>query len=1299
MFRKIILVVATFALVCVAFAIYVWREDSGLLQTRRALTPPPISPPATRPAGTTQPGDAKRATIAIKWANIPSGEKPKIRVYDPKTGEAKIIFQAREWDPVSDSEFHLISPSARILLPGGQLAYVQADEGQVKVQVNDDDNLDPKSGWFKGNVQITIDLTDADWRRKNPDQANLDQHPDTVVKIWMEDARFDLDLARLESDGTIRVESTRGTIEGKGLELVWSEVDRRVKLLRIVEGKRATLRGSELSEFGVIPTQAEIVKEESSDQPSHPLANMPVQITRSDEVGPEKTDRSVSLAAINKAESSSTAPANKTFTTDIKPPGEKIAFWDESKTPKPKEDRIDTYRVVFKDNIDAQQKEGSEITGRLKADTLTLLSDFGREERSRFQHIPGTQPAKNKKPARATAPAVAVKDLEAKKLQATTAPEPAGKSPKAKKPKPETTIEMVWTGEVLLEPVATRTPATQPDGAKKPKKRFHLIAEGQPVELHKVDQGSAVCRKLEYHTESKQFWLFGSAEHPAVLGSGTERQIVVEKHLFFDYSVGIARIEGAGHMSQRKSNATAAQRVLPLALKDSDDWLGDTSSDVQIAWQKSGQIEFGRAQLQAPDTDETPEGTRLTKQVDYLKRAAFDGSVSADLSGRTVSADQVEVAFIPPRWQDDAEQKNNDDDKGKLLGPVAAERVTATGHVRMMLQDDQKTKKGQRKTESVTCDALDIQMGIDDETGENVPRIGRAIGNVIARQVVQSYIGPIPTGSPQAREICAEDTLTIEMASIPKPITDEERQQWKTYAEQKGYTPDSPEWQEAQKKLEEKYRKRRDITVTKMIAVGNVTAQDEKQELEGLLAQSLECTFDRDNRISHAMIIGSADHPAHVEHGMFYIRGPLVSLNMATETVQVPGAGLLRFNSNQDIDGGPVDKPIPVEVRWDERMKLRGKENIGTFSNKVRVESENNTLEASRELRLRFAPVESQEGDTAQASSGPGQGVFRVLSDTLKPKKRKSSRDRLGIRIKKRLARVDTLGDAVIVSSAYEDVHAEKLNPVTKTVRGLIPDILKAPASQPSEQTDRRLVSRIRLAGPQMRIDLIQEQLLVEGAGNLLIEDYRISEPKRRPKGRPSALLSASNVPGLDGLGPSQTLITWENSMTFLNISNKAVFDHRVEMRHKAGSEMALAGQLEAVLNLDDATKRRLKSRAASLVCNNLVAEFERGKPRDQTGSSPLSQVAGLKGFWARGDVALVNREQSHQRSAWGSQISYDRTSGLASVAGVGRQPAVFQDVNPQTGALNAQWKGEAFDWDLKTGKIITRGSTILAPR
>jgi len=905
-----------------------------------------------------------------------------------------------------------------------------------------------------------------------------------------------------------------------------------------------------------------------------------------------------------------------------------------------------------------------------------LLIDFGREERARLEHVPGTQPAKGPEAPHTTAPAMAA----------------AGQD--TDQPKPESTIEMVWIGEVRLESVAA--PATRPAGPEAPKKRFHLMAEGEPVEVQNAKQGNAVCRKLEYHTETKQFWLTGSAKHPVVLGAGSDRQIVVEQQLFFDYSAGIARIEGPGRMSRHTSSATEEDKTHRLASADSASWLSETASDVRIAWQRSGQIEFGRVKLQSPDA--TVE-KRITKQVNYLKHAAFEGRVTADLSDRTVTADHVDVTFMPPRWKEDVASEK-EDESADLMGQAAAERVTATGHVRMTLRADRGgTKHWQRKTEDVTCHRLEIEMVLDD-TGENVPRRARALGHVVARQITQPYLGPVPTGAPQVREIRTEDELTIEMTSVPRPATQEERQQWETYARKQGYTPGSPEWQEAQEKLEAKYNKRREVIVTKMIAQGNVTARDEKQELKDLHGESLECTFDHDGRISHAFITGWPDRPAHVEHGMFYIRGRQVSLDMITETIQVPGAGLLRFLSDQDIDGGPVDEPIPVVVSWDERMWLRGKENIGTFSNKVRVTSENNTLEASRELRLRFTSVPQQQPSSGAIGSSRAQGIFRSLADMLRPRKRKASSGRLGGRIRKRLTRVDTLGDAVIVSSAYEDLGTEGFNPVAQAIRGLIPEFIKAPASQPAGVAHRRLLSRIRLAGPQMRIDLTEEQLLVEGSGNLLIEDYRIpAKADRRPEGRPSALLSVSSVPGIDGLGPSQTLITWENSMTFLNKSNKAVFDHRVVMRHRAGSEMVLSGQLEAALKLDEAVKRRLKSRAASLTCNNLVAEFERGRDTRQTGPSPLSQVTGLTGFWARGNAALVNRERTNQRSAWGSLISYDRTSGLARVIGTGRHPAVFQDVNPQTGALNAQWKGEAFDWDLNTGKIKTRKSRILAPR
>ena len=197
-----------------------------------------------------------------------------------------------------------------------------------------------------------------------------------------------------------------------------------------------------------------------------------------------------------------------------------------------------------------------------------------------------------------------------------------------------------------------------------------------------------------------------------------------------------------------------------------------------------------------------------------------------------------------------------------------------------------------------------------------------------------------------------------------------------------------------------------------------------------------------------------------------------------------------------------------------------------------------------------------------------------------------------------------------------------------------------------------------------------------------------------------STVLTPSALPGVDSSGPSQTLFTWANSFTFLNNKYIAVLDNQVVMRHAAGAEMALADQLESALKLDDATRKRITSRAATLTCGNLVLQFQRDKnqkTKSPTGS--LSTATSLKGFQARGNVMLMSREAETQRSASGSAILYDTETSLAEIQGTTLQPAVIQEVETRTGRLSAQWHGNTVKWNLKTRQIDAERSSVTAPR
>ena len=1058
---------------------------------RTAWPPPSRSPPVPlsgqprpgRPAPRPVAGDQKNA-LAGGWQNVLPGGGSKIHVYD-KTGEAKYIFEAVQWEPINDTEYHMTKPSARVLLPGGQLAYVQADEGQVKVRQAEKQKIDPTSGWFKGNVRIVVDRTKPEWRKDNPDKSAPESHPETIDRIFLDDARFDLDLARLETDGPIRVESQRGTLEGRGFDLVWNEVTRRIKQLRIRHGGRATVRGQEMAQFADISGDTELVQTPPGTNPAE-----------------EPGD--------NAAEAKAAPKATVKQVADEDEDNRELAFLDpESSARQLRKDRVDTYQVVFRDNIAATQRRGDTVTGSLKgARILTLITDLGREERSAVEFAPSKKAGgKRGKAGAETQPATQAVSVAGPDTN------PATTQPNV----PESTLELVWTGEVAVMPVENpdSQPATKSATASAPappEKRTHLIVEGDRVELQDSKQGTIICRKLEVHNEKKQIWLTGSRECPVAMSTGVDSRILVEDTLFVDRQAGVARITGPGTMI-RRDTPSAGPDTRPAPPKLNDGRPEESAADFELSWHKGGQIDFDRAPVEAPNP--VAGGPPIAKQVVYLKHAAFQGDVDAGLSNQNIAADEMDVVFTPPEPKLELRQKAKQarPDKGASGSPIdttQARQVVATGNVRMNQRSDRTTQqKGERTTDLVTCKRLEIDMGTDD-TGRNVPRIARAFGKVSAEQSSQSFVGPVPVGAPQVRDIRADDQIVIDLASIPKPITDAQRQQFENYARKQGYTQDSPEWQ----RWEQKLKNRREIVLRKMVARGNVTAKDEKQDLNDLAGDTVEFAFDAAGKISTALVVGRTDKPARIDHNTFYIRGQQISLNMEQQSVEVPGAGLLRFYSDQDLDGRTLDKRVPIVVTWDRQMWLRGKENVGTFSGSVRGASQNNVLESS-ELRLRFADAQKEA-----ATVRPAATITQGLRAALWPKQQTKPRNGLEDRVKKRLARLDASGDAVVVSSAYEDTTGTRETRVAAAFKSMLPEFLQTPASRPSAAATRRLLSRVRATGPRIRVDLDEQQFLIEGEGNLLVEDYRLPKEGRtqRREGK-DRIVNGSHSVGAAGCG------------------------------------------------------------------------------------------------------------------------------------------------------------------------------------
>jgi hypothetical protein len=251
------------------------------------------------------------------------------------------------------------------------------------------------------------------------------------------------------------------------------------------------------------------------------------------------------------------------------------------------------------------------------------------------------------------------------------------------------------------------------------------------------------------------------------------------------------------------------------------------------------------------------------------------------------------------------------------------------------------------------------------------------------------------------------------------------------------------------------------------------------------------------------------------------------------------------------------------------------------------------------------------------------------------------------------------------------------------------------PLGEPTDFiTDLPLLSMVRLAGPHIVINLHDENLVVEGEGDLLVLDYRLPKAARssndglvqpaESRGAPMAALQSG--------GPSQTVFTWQNSMTFMNQRNTAVFDNEVAMRHAAGSKMFKAAEVARDMQINPETLLSTEGRLAELTCNNLLVQFQSANARAQ-GPSPLSRVSGIEVFDATGRVRL----QDNNRTAEGTSVRYDDSTGLVRITGSEQLPAQAFEVDQKTGELKGLERGKLIEWNLKTGVIRAGAGGIMA--
>ena len=1140
MLRKLLLATSTLAVILVFFLVYHLGTggatetvddpaEVALAQTDLTLPQVPESQPV-------------QELPQIKGVPIgEGGKKAWVTWYDKKTRKAKIQFRAATWEPVSDTEFHLLDLEVRMMMPGGQIAEVQADEGEILLSPGDLSEASIRRGWVKGQVQIRIDRTSPQWREQNPDRRDMAQHPEKIVRLWMDELHFDLELARLEAESEFRAQSAEADLQGYGLLLRWNEEEDRIDYLEITRGERLEFQGLRSKmDFTLLNSEAQVVE----DAPTAALEATPAEPTEA----PSKLAR---------AEPQEEDP-------DLL----QLDFAQEKEPRRPV-----TYRACFSKNIVAEQRRGLEPLGKLEADSLALLFDAGQFE-----------------------------EVAAGESESDTA-----KEQKAEATGPEaeqTKLVLTWDGPLIVEPQGQVE--SEPHA-----RRFQVEATGKPVRLTDK-QGSAGCDRLVYHNETGRLWLHGRPEAPVNISAGPRRSMRAET-MFYDRRENTARLTGPGEM---KASTRRFGTNQPAKL--------DTGMDIPagdetvIRWTQSVELEMSQSKFTVRDP---ATGEAKTAKSPWIKRAVLDGSVFLGQQDQQARGEHLEIDFAPPRKP------------GRLLSDVR--RFESQGAVRLT-----------RGYDDIRCDHMTIDMTTTPD-GRNVPTQAWAEGH--------------PTAQQHRRIIRARDSMMVTMGEIPRPQTEPTVEDAKLLARSRGIDPDQVDWDEWARKR----AARTETAIVSLDARGEVQVDDEERELR-VRAEQLQCTFPDGRQIQRANIMAPPGRLAEVHLEDFAITGQHIELDAAEPWALVPGSGEVEFYSDQDLDGKKLERPLPVVVSWEGKMELRGGVNQLHFEQGVRATStdqgrEHYTLDCHK-LSLSFIDLPAPQTIPRPAKQSSEYWIFEPLVRRLAG--RQSERSSLfGAEAPRRKFRKKPVfmladGAAVALFSEY--------NPATNALQ-----------------------NRMRMAGPRIAVDLRHQSTNVEGAGNLLVEDYRLPGKRRRQARRRS---SDSLLGDWAAGGPSQTLFTWENSMSFLTRRNLAIFDQNVQMTHRAGAEMVLGRRVAEARNLEVTQLQKLKGRKTSLNCSNLLVEFARQASGEGGELMGTARSAQLRLIEATGPVTL----QDGGKTLVGQRLIYLRDSGLVTIhARPGREAHIY-DEDAESGALRAHWRGPVLRWNLSNNRIEAAQSTIL---
>ncbi len=214
--RRILLVLTTLAALLGAFYVYALVAGREGLDTQRKANTPVPSAPTTAPAG--------EGTGPVRDA-----QDVEIIARDER-GRLQGVYRAERWDRRADGAQVLTKPRVELYQKDGQQIILRADKAELYGQeLNRGVNV--RRAKLSGNVTIYFDPS------REPDRVPVEQRPDEVVRVHVEDVDVDREHQTITTDKRVTVFSPEADIYGRGMTISWNESPRELRLLRIEHGE------------------------------------------------------------------------------------------------------------------------------------------------------------------------------------------------------------------------------------------------------------------------------------------------------------------------------------------------------------------------------------------------------------------------------------------------------------------------------------------------------------------------------------------------------------------------------------------------------------------------------------------------------------------------------------------------------------------------------------------------------------------------------------------------------------------------------------------------------------------------------------------------------------------------------------------------------------------------------------------------------------------------------------------------------------------------------------------------------